>query len=1299
MKPLYTFSSKYLKHFSLLILVGIMFLPFHSSGQTLNDTAESAVKSYSGQGGTNNLTMNLSGPFRSPNGSGKVIFYFKGDLNSGTEWIDLIDENGNKLGRAGSNQCPGSFNSTTFSVSQATLSKWFNDGKVTFTTNSGSGLDPICSNSSYDVYVELIYPYKPKLPTANFSSPDTGYVGTKLCLDNLSSRDVNRTWYVNGVPQGSGNDFSFTPAKSGSTTISLAVSNPKGSDSIAKTVYIKKQSTPVADFSASRNIIDKSETIQLFDRSEGGATSWSWDITPFIFGNEYIYPSTGPTACLGQPNNDQAKNPEVTFIRSGLYDVCLVASNKFGKDTTCKQDYIRVREEYDICSRNSTNYGFGRIYDNGGVSNDYTNNTSCDFTINTCSRMVINIREFNLKSGDHLRIYDGKNSNGKPLWDTGKFGMDGFTGKLKDVPANVIAESGYAYIEFETDGSDVASGFNLTYLSQDKQFSEPKTAFEGPDTVCPGELVSYTNTSQNIFASYSWDTTGASGNTGTYSSSKDINVSFPYSGTWNLSLIAENCGGFDTLTKKVEVKKATTGPTAGFYADRFTPLVGETVSLFDTSSNCASYYKWEFSKGVNYLSGDANSVSPKVSFTESGCYEVTLHVGNSADTVSLKKTCYIKVQCKPGVTSLTSDIGISRVKLGSIDNQSSIGKSGYTNYYDEYSTNVQKGVQQKLEIMRNTSYNEMDLKVWIDIDGDNTFDEPAEVIANKQGGNYTQYQTTFTLPDTAATGDIRMRIGTNLGGLGNEPCATNTNGEFEDYKLKVTPDITGPAIQLQGKDTVMLGACNSLPLSTMDTGTYAVDNIDGRLDTVRRTVMVDSSSSGYDSIRYEIMDNQGNTGVKYRIVKVARDQVKPSGSIQGPDPAVTHVGEQYTDAGYSGVKDNCSGIAAVEAIDNVDTNELGVYTYGYIVRDEAGNELELEREVKVIDTTAPSFSLSGSDPYYVDLDSSYQEPGIASLTDNYWESADLSLRIDGQVFTGGLDTFTLTYTVTDGSGNKEVKERTVIVRDQVSPRISSELSGGDTVTIPVRTAFDISNRVQVSDNSSTSISLNKQGSYFGILDNDGKAEHLGVFEGTWTYSDGSGNSTKLTLYVQVIDNQSPTIELNGPERVNIEQWDETVYASTDTGLTVTDNHMVTERAVDSSSTYFTKYIEGGKRRGLYGITYRAEDSAGNVATTTRVVDVGTNSSGLVESEDHGLSFEVYPNPTNGKFRIETGEGGEPGGRLVILNSVGQHIKEVTNEVTHDHTYRVDLSDASSGTYFIKYMNEGIVNVEKVMINK
>ena len=1225
--------------------------------------------------------------------------YFDGASNGGTLDVDVSTDGGStwtnifkKSGDQG-NQ----WNNARVSLSS------FDDTKIKlrfrFKVGNNTSFENDCAID--DVKIENAIPIGPT--TAAFSVPDTVTVNTTTCIKDASQAAASINWYVNGNDRGSSETLKFRPTSTGSQIISLSAVNSLNRDSISQQVYVQTPTVPKADFSASQNIVDPNTTVQFTDLSKNGPTEWEWSFSPNVFTNVIFTSGTG-ASCLGIANSDSAKNPEALFLFPNSYDVTLIASNQAGKDTLTKKDHIIVRQSpNNICLSDQSTADYGSIVDDGGEANDYSNNRNCNFTLNTCKRTVLQVEEFDLAAGDFLRVYDGNSPSGTPLWDTTKFGSQGMTGSKGDIKSRFVGESGSVYVEFESDNSQVGSGFRLNWSTQPLQnVKAPTPAIAGPSSVCPRTPANFRARNPQDGVSYTWDTVGVN-NKGEATTGKMANLTFPYKGSWKVTLTGANCIDTVSVTKTVNVGAANNAPSANFGADSRRPVIGQVVKFSDSAKTCTDFYEWQFDKPVNFVSGSRNSPEPEVVFLQEGCYEVTLSVGNSVDTITRTKSCFIDVKCGPTVANLKQDLGINEFDFANIKNNTESGQTAFSSFFNDsgLKANVERGGTYQLTVRRSTSFNDQDLKVWLDINGDGQFSSQEVLVSKTRMGR--SYSRMVTIPDTTVLDDIRLRVGVNLSGEPIKACGFNRFGEFEDYKVSVTKDQTPPMITLNGPDTVMLGACEDPAI--VDTGVSAMDAIQGPVSPVNRTIFVDSSTAGIDSIRYTASDGVGNTAVATRYVRVMADQTPPQATLPGPDTVQSVVFTSYNDPSTPSVSDQCSGIAGVSVKNIVDTSNLGTYAYNYVVSDQAGNTTMVSRTVRVVDTTAPAFMIAGNDPVRLRLGGTYQEPGIMNLSDNYWENGDLKVTIANEaVVTSRVDTFMVTYTVEDGSGNTATKQRQVIIEDKVAPEVTAQLDGreldnGDTVTVPVNEAIDFRSRVKVTDNSRFGATVERSGNYFSILDNQGRPGSLGFYEAEWTFADKSGNATSLNLVVEVVDNEAPELTLKPKDRtITIGIWDTTVYEAFDSAVMATDNHYVKSRTVDTTSTYFTDFLANRPAApGLYVIRYTATDSAGNSASKELVFDARTT--GIESAADAGIELSVYPNPTDGRITIELDE--DLGrGRMEIVDATGRQVRQIQADgQLLSGTYRVDLRDQSSGVYFLRLRSGDTVVSKEIILQQ
>lgn len=235
----------------------------------------------------------------------------------------------------------------------------------------------------------------------------------------------------------------------------------------------------------------------------------------------------------------------------------------------------------------------------------------------------------------------------------------------------------------------------------------------------------------------------------------------------------------------------------------------------------------------------------------------------------------------------------------------------------------------------------------------------------------------------------------------------------------------------------------------------------------------------------------------------------------------------------------------------------------------------------------PSISLKGKNPTIVKYESKYVEMGYKAsyLGKNITKDVKVSGKVNGKK----LGEYKIKYKVKSGIFTRVVI-RKVLVKDLEKPKM--DISKDDVYICPG--SDFVPEKVVATDN------FDKKLNVKNALSPDKSSV-------TYSVSDSSGNTTKITKKVIYKDKEAPKIELNNGD---------TLYISlgnnfSDPGVKVNDNcdgeikEVKTEGGVDSN------------KLGEYTITYTTTDKAGNVAQATRKVIV---SNGVIY-----LTFDDGPN--------------------------------------------------------------------------
>ena len=396
-------------------------------------------------------------------------------------------------------------------------------------------------------------------------------------------------------------------------------------------------------------------------------------------------------------------------------------------------------------------------------------------------------------------------------------------------------------------------------------------------------------------------------------------------------------------------------------------------------------------------------------------------------------------------------------------------------------------------------------------------------------------------------------------------------------------DTTAPVITLVGdaQITVEVGSTYT------DLGATASDNYDGDITTDIVTVNnVDTSVIGSYTVTYNVTDSSGNAASEVTRTVSVTDTTAPVITLVGDAQITVEVGSTYTDLGAT-ASDNYDGdiTADIVTVNNVDTSVIGSYTVTYNVTDSSGNAAsEVTRTVSVTDTTAPVITLVGDAEITVEVGSTYTDLG-ATASDNYDGDITADIVTVNNVDTSVIGSYTVTYNVTDSSGNAATEvTRTVSVTDTTAPVIT--LVGDAEITVEVGSTYtDLG--ATASDNYDGDITTDI------VTVNNVDTSVIGSYTVTYNVSDDAGNAaSEVTRTVNVTDTTAPVITLVGDAEITVEVG--STY--TDLGATASDNYdgdittdIVTVNNVDTSVI------------GSYTVTYNVTDRCGNAASeVTRV---------------------------------------------------------------------------------------------------
>lgn len=214
------------------------------------------------------------------------------------------------------------------------------------------------------------------------------------------------------------NTLTHTFTQVGYYLVKITSLNACINDSYIDTIFVDNTSQikPIADFTIDKYEVSQYDAIQCTDQSLNTPTKWKWYVVPQT---PYL-PSTNPGISF---YSDTLQNPYLGIQTTGLFDLCLIASNNGGSDTLCRKNIIRVTPAYIVCAGQSARKdtladnmeGIATLATVGGsYLPSLIGTCGKGFTVNTCAdTVVLTIKKFRMRinvigtQADSLLIHKG----------------------------------------------------------------------------------------------------------------------------------------------------------------------------------------------------------------------------------------------------------------------------------------------------------------------------------------------------------------------------------------------------------------------------------------------------------------------------------------------------------------------------------------------------------------------------------------------------------------------------------------------------------------------------------------------------------------------------------------------------------------------------------------------------------------------------------------------------------------------------------------------------------------------------
>lgn len=229
--------------------------------------------------------------------------------------------------------------------------------------------------------------------------------------------------------------------------------------------------------------------------------------------------------------------------------------------------------------------------------------------------------------------------------------------------------------------------------------------------------------------------------------------------------------------------------------------------------------------------------------------------------------------------------------------------------------------------------------------------------------------------------------------------------------------------QIEAKEIIEIEAKSGEKLKNPKT-TYIFHDV---TDSVKITGNIDYNKIGRYEIKYEVPTVLGKYS-KSQIVNIV-DTVAPEIKLQGEEVINQSYKNEYEEPGVMAI-DNYDGDITDKIIvekSQINENQIEIK---YIISDMSGNKTSKTRKVNLIDEVPPIITLNGDTDVSIIMGNQYKEQG-AKATDEKNGDLTSKIQIENNVNTSKIGKYTVTYKVSDNSGNEAIKIRNVSVVEKI----------------------------------------------------------------------------------------------------------------------------------------------------------------------------------------------------------------------------------------------------------------------------
>jgi len=412
--------------------------------------------------------------------------------------------------------------------------------------------------------------------------------------------------------------------------------------------------------------------------------------------------------------------------------------------------------------------------------------------------------------------------------------------------------------------------------------------------------------------------------------------------------------------------------------------------------------------------------------------------------------------------------------------------------------------------------------------------------------------------------------------------------------------------------------------------------------------------------------------------------------------------------------DNCPGVITTQTagLGNGAFFPTGTTTETYRATDAAGNISECSFTVTVNDAEppvirCPSNISVNNDPGKCGARVSYSLPafddncGVVAIIGNGWDPGDFF----------PVGTTTVNYKVADAAGNMVDCSFNVTVADVTPPVLPTPPA-----PVTAECAYDVPPLIDLTaiDNCDGPITVSPS-----LNTIEGACANDFVQIRTWTFTDQSGNTGKVSQTVTVKDISPPNLISPADEVVYIDpEYNE---ASLSYSASATDNcnaSPVVIATIGGTPVNWPYHFPIGTTE----IKWQAADNCGNVSShiqfvtvdqisTTTDVAVTSNTqlndgislkdaeipTDIAETEGESFTVDLYPNPSTGEVNLKINSVEIKETEITVRSMTGR--KLLHEKYPKSDLIKLDLSKQASGTYLISIKQDDVIVLKKLVLNR